>query len=275
MMFNSSLVASTIMSNPTTGILVSLGLEKVLPLGTAIMMYNYSAIAFLLLLAAFASSKGEARMCIVLPIFAGVFMLFGWLNAPDPAKEFAIVVICGILGIAIYMNEQNRERHGVKGPGNKLMNIVYFLVLFQVATGIVASMNPFGLGPITPTSNMCMVGNSTWGAQCDASGTIVLDQSINSVASSGGLLGDIQAVAAMLGTIAVSILTMLVTIAMSIVAFPVILNGIITSIGWGSLVTNPMYLTFLAGLEAVCIINFTLLVFTWYYKPPLSSSEPL
>jgi hypothetical protein len=263
---------SVLMGGPSPFV-VSLGIENFVSLPTAYMLYNYIAIGFLLLLTAAVGPRGEARFCVTLPIFAGVFAWFGWLHAPNPAQTYAVIIISGILGIAIYMNEVNREKYGVKGPGNKLLNIVYFLVLFQVATGVVTGMNLFDIGTTGPqATNMCVVGNNTWGAQCNSAGNVQIRESVASVSDSGGLLGDIMAMGSLLLSIGLALLKMLVTIALSIVAFPVILNGVIAPIFPG-ITANTIYLVFLGALEAVCLINFTLLMFVWFFKP--NTAEPL
>lgn len=262
---------SVLMGGPSP-FMVSLGIENVVPLSTAYMLYNYIALALLLVFAAYTGPRGEARMCVVLPIIAGILAWFGWLHAPNPAQTYAVIIISGILGVAIYMNETNREKYGTAGPGNKLMNIVYFLILFQVATGLVTGMNLFSLGPTQQNTNMCVVGNTTWGAQCDAMGNVQLKESVASTAGAGGFLAPVSALASLVVGIGMALLGMFVTVAMAIVAFPVVLNGVIAPIFPG-ITTNAVYLVFLAGLEAVCLINFSILIFTWFYKP--SGAEPL
>jgi hypothetical protein len=261
--------AGSILMNGPNPFMVSLGIENYVDLTTAYMLYNYVAVGVLFFIAAAAGARSEARYCVVIPIFAGIFTWIGWLNAPDPMKAWAITIITGILGIAIYMNETNREKYGAGGPGNKLLNIAYFIILLQICIGLVNGFNLFAVGPTTPTSvNMCTVGNSTWGAQCGANGYVSLTQSVASVSQSGGLLQSAVSAASVLVTIGISILQVLVSVVISIVAFPVVLNSMISNIpGWSGIVTNSYYLLFLATLEAVCIINLTLLLFNWFYKP--------
>jgi hypothetical protein len=255
-----------------------LGIENVVDLATATMLYNYIAVGLILAMAAMVGPRGEGRMCVVLPIFAGVFTWFGWLHAPNPAQTYAVIVVTALLGIAIYMNEQNRERYGVGGPGSKLMNIVYFIILFQVALGIVSGMNLFSIsGQQNP--NMCVVGNSTWGATCDSNGLISLSSSVQSQSSSGGILQDIYSIGSAMISVGVAILTMMATIATAVVAFPIVLNGILGPIlcqtGATTCITSdPIYLLFMAGLEAVLLVNLTMALFAWFY-PKLPAPEPI
>jgi len=269
--------AGSVLMNGPTPFLISLGIENVVDLATATMLYNYIAVGFILAMAAMVGPRGEGRMCVVLPIFAGVFTWFGWLNAPNPAQTYAVIVVTALLGIAIYMNEQNRERYGVGGPGSKLMNIVYFIILFQVALGLVSSMNLFSM-PGQQTPNMCVVGNSTWGAQCDSNGLISLSSSVNSQAGTGGIMQDIISMGSAMVGVGVALLQMIVTVGVAIVAFPIVLNGILGPIlcqNTGTCITSdPIYLVFMAGLEAVLLVNLTMALFAWFY-PKTPSPEPI
>jgi hypothetical protein len=263
---------SIFMNGPGASFLVSLGIEQVVDLATATMLYNYVAIGFILALAAMVGPRGEGRMCVVIPLFAGVFAWLGWLHGPNPTQTFAVIVITFLLGIAIYMNEQNRERYGVGGPGSKLMNIVYFIILFQVASGIVAGMNLFAM-PAQQNPNMCVVGNNTWGATCNSNGLIDFSSSVGSTAGTGGFTQDILSVGAMMLSAGVAIVQMLITVGISIVAFPFVLNGIIAPI-FPDIVSNSLYLVFMAGLEAVLLVNLTMALFAWFY-PKLPAPEPI
>ena len=269
--------AGSVLMNGPTPFLISLGIENVVDLATATMLYNYIAVGFILAMAAMVGPRGEGRMCVVLPIFAGVFTWFGWLNAPNPAQTYAVIVVTALLGIAIYMNEQNRERYGVGGPGSKLMNIVYFIILFQVAMGLVSGMNLFDM-PGQQTPNMCVVGNSTWGAQCDSNGLISLSSSVNSQAGTGGIMQDIISMGSAMVGVGVALLQMIVTVGVAIVAFPIVLNGILGPIlcqNTGTCITSdPIYLVFMAGLEAVLLVNLTMALFAWFY-PKTPSPEPI
>ena len=262
-------VAAGVLMNGPSPFLISLGIENFVDLTTAYMLYNYVSIAILFFIAAAAGARSEARYCVVLPIFAGIFTWFGWLNAPDPTKAWAITIITGILGVAIYMNETNREKYGVGGPGSKIMNISFFIILLQICIGLVNGVNLFAIGPTATTpTNMCVVGNSSWGATCGANGYVDLTASVGSVSQSGGLLASAISVAALLPMIAISVLQLVVSVVIAIVAFPVVLNGMISSIpGWSGLVTNSYYLIFLAVLEVVCVINLMMTFFNWFYKP--------
>jgi hypothetical protein len=242
-------VAGNLIMNGPTGYLVSLGLESVLDATTATMMYNYVALAVLFFIAAFAGARNEARFCITVPIFAGIFIWFGWLHSPQPMQSLAVIIICGLLGIMIYMNEMNHEKYGIKGPGSKLMNIVLFLVLFQAALGLTNSLNLFSSGPSQVAGSQCSIGNQGIGATCDAYGNIQLS-SVSSQSQSGGLLANIISAVAALPMMVLTLIVFLIQMMAAIIGAPFLINATLEGL-YPGISTQAAYIAFMVVLAGV------------------------
>jgi hypothetical protein len=260
MVYYATAAGAVIMNGPT-GIMIPLGIENFMPLATAYMLYNYIALGILFFIAAMAGARNEARFAVVIPIFAGIFTWVGWLHAPNPAQTWAVMIICGLLGVAMYMNEQNRERYGIGGPGSKLLNLVFFIILFEACIGLIQGFNLFPVGNTQPTPNSCTVGMS-----CDAYGNIQLSQSVTSIQSTGGLFQDVVSAVAALPAIAFSILKFIIQIVGAVLLFSVVVNSTMNGIFPG-IAENGMYLAFLVVMQVVIWAIYGLTFFNWYYKP--------
>jgi hypothetical protein len=262
MVYYAAAAASVIMGGPT-GILVSLGIETfITDINTVYVLYNYLAVGLLLFIASMSGSRGEAKYCIIVPIFAGIFILFGWLRGPDPIQTWAMTIICGLLGVMIYMNETNHERYGTAGPGSKLINIVFYIILFQACIGLVNGFNLFPIGPTQATPNMCNIN----GMPCNSLHNIDITQSVNSMTGTGGLLDDVAALITVLGQMAVATFRLLINIAASILLFAVVINATVNGIFPG-IISNPMYMGFLVVLQIANWAMLGLFLFNLSNKP--------
>ena len=265
-------VAGSVLMNGPTGYLVSLGLESILDSTTAIMMYNYIALSILFFIAAFAGSRNEARFCITVPIFAGIFVWFGWLKSPQPIQSLAVIIICGLLGIMIYMNETNREKYGIKGPGSKLMNIILFIILFQAALGFTNSLNLFASGPSQVAGSQCSIGNQSIGASCDAYGNIQLS-SVSTISQSGGLLAQIISVVAALPQMILTLIVFLIQIGIAIIGAPFVIAGTMEGLFPG-ISTNVAYIAFMVAVGAVFYFADLMFLVNLVVKPFPGQVEP-
>lgn len=253
---------SVLMSGPT-GIMVPLMIETVpgLTLAQIYMYYNYIAVCLMVFVAAMAGSRSESRYLIVVPILGGIFTWFGWVHAPDQAKWVVMLIIAGLLGIFSYINDVNHEKYGISGPGSKLLNLVFFIILFQVAVGCINGFDLFPAGNPQPTPNTCTVGY-----QCDAYGNINLESSVGSLNNSGGIMQDVLSIVSNLGTLAVTMLKFIVTILTSVALFSVVLNASLNG-AFPGIAANTYYLLFLALVQVGIWAVYALTLFTWYYKP--------
>lgn len=276
---NSTLAASVVMTSPSTHIMVSLGLENFLPITTAYMFYNYIALGILFFIASMAGARNEARFCVFIPMLAGIFSLIGWLNAPNPATTWAIMIVTGLLGVMIYMNEVNHEKFGIAGPGSKLINIVLYIVLFQAALGMVNGLGLFSDMNTQVSPSACYVGDPATagqgyatGATCDAYGQIQLSESVTSVTQSGGLLSKIVAVVTALGSMALMILQFVVMLALTIIGAPFVINSTMNSLFPG-ISSNAIYLAFMAVVAVVFWAADVIFLFNIISKPTPSEGS--
>ena len=262
---------NVLMSGPT-GILVSLGIENIpsLSLATIYMYYNYIAIALLLFVAAMSGARNESRFLVFVPVVGGIFTAFGWVHVTSAAgvldptgqlKWYTMLVICGILGVFSYMNDVNHEKYGIGGPGSKLLNIVVFIIVFQVAMTCISGFNLFESGTSVVAPYACTVGYS-----CDAYGNIDLTSSIGSANDIGGMNNPVITLLNELGLAAISILKFIGTLCMSVLFFSIILNSILVNTFPG--VSGSIYYLAFLGLVQVGIwLIYVITLFVWYYKP--------
>lgn len=259
---------SLVMAGPT-GIMVSLGIETIagMTLAAAYMYYNYISAAIMFLIAATAGARSESRMIILLSIIGGICFWFGWIHVTNQGAFLAFLIICGLLGVFSYMNDVNHEKYGIGGPGSKLLNIVFFIILFQVAVGMVNNFALFPAGNPQPTPDACQAGY-----QCDSYGNIQLSASVADVKSSGGLFESAVSLLNTLPQLAVGILQMFVTVCTSILLFSVVLNASIEPIVPG-ISTNVAYVAFLGLMQVGIWAIYLYTIFQWYFKPPVNEGS--
>src|SRR5512138_512004 len=180
-----TVVANSIMGKSSFGLLIDLGIQNYVPVSDAILYYNYIAIFFIVLWSAFAGQSNESRYAFTTPLMAALMVFIGWLRAPDEASYWGVIIMCLVLGLLIYINDMNREKYGVAGPGDKVIALAIMLICFTASMGFVASSS-LGVFPdvgSTGTSQNVMCGQAY---TCDSSGNIALDVSVTSVQNSGG-----------------------------------------------------------------------------------------
>lgn len=230
-----------------SGMLVPLGLENVMPLATALMYYNWIAVG-LLFFAMYIASQRNARFFVVLvPMAAGIFAYFGWLNSTNSGKMWGMIIVSAILAVAIYMKETNTEKRGSGGPGLTVMNVVWYMILLQACVGMVNGMALFETNS-APTPSQYQ--NVDLAAQTDN--------------MAGGILAGAVSTLVILAEMALAILVIIVQIIVSVVAFSVVL---LTIFPW--MAGNPFALLLLAVFQVIIWAAEIWFFFLIIYKPPL------
>ena len=257
--------AGSLVMNGPTGILISLGIESVagMTLALAYMYYNYISTAIIFFVAAMAGARSESRFLIILPLVTAMLFSFGWIHTPSQITFLVFLAIVFALGIFSYMNDVNHEKYGVTGPGSKIFNIVFYIILVQAVIGFAANV-PFlyvGDSIAQPIPNACTVGY-----QCDSLGNIQLTESIGTIADSGGLMGSVTSIMSTFGMLAISLLKMVVTILGSVLLFSVVVNAIANGLIPG-IASNAVWIAFIALMQVGIWIIYLLTIFTWYFKP--------
>ena len=259
MVYYLTAAGSLTMQGPS-GILIPLGIEQFVDLTTAYMFYNYIALGILFFIAAMSGAKNEARFCITIPILAGLFTFIGWLHAPLASQSWAICIITGILGVMIYMNETNHEKYGLGGPGSKFLNIILFIILFQVSIGFINGLNLMPIGQTQITPDTCVVGMT-----CDQYGNIQLSESMTTVQSSGGLFADILDYGTVLTSMIISVFRYIITLGAAILLAPILLSSTLEGLFPG-ISSNAAYLLFISALSVVFWAADALFIFNIYTK---------
>lgn len=233
------------------GVLISLGIERVLSdLKQVGFYYNMFSIFTILLLSVVSSQRDTRFMAFLIPVWAGFCMFAGWLKYSDMGTGFGVIVVCSMLAVMNYMQETRHEKFGIGGPGNTIVKIFTFLIVLQCSVVFVNSANIFpGITPIAES-------NSQYS-------NIDLGKEINTVSESGGLLQPIQDLASVLTQVAVSAVSLLVKCLVSIALFSAI---IVQVFPWVSQ-AGGIGLAFLVLVQFAIWVMYVLFIITTFYKP--------
>jgi hypothetical protein len=272
-------VAGSVVTKGLLGILVSLGIENWVTAVQAMFLYNLISISFIMVIAAMAGPRSEAAFCMVVPLIAGMFMGFGWLQlatVSDTRGLFFLVVVMFLFGVFIYMNEQNRDKYGIVGPGSKMFNLAIYLALFSVALTLISGFSVVSsvgsalglpLSSSQPLSGTCQVGFT-----CDSLKNIdFTTMSANMQASTtGGLLG-IASLAGWMTEATYSATVLLINIVVGIFLFPVVLDHTLNGIFPG-ISSFSGYIALMAGMELVILIIYAIGIYDFVTKAPQGST---
>ena len=247
------------------GVLVSLGIEYLTSNPTLVyQLYNYAAVIPLFILAITASQRDARFVNILIPVWAGLMLFFGWLKYPDvngvvgsgAANAFALIVILVMLAIMTYMQETIHERFGIAGPGNKIIKIFTFIIILQA---VVVFMNAASVFPaIFPTGTQAIsTGNTQQFLNVD------MNYQLTGMSGSGGLLAPVVDIATATLQIAISAIKMLISILIGIAAFSLILAAIFPWI----VQAGAMGTAFLVILQFAIWSMYLIFIVTIFYKP--------
>lgn len=244
------IVSIDVLTKGATGVLIPLGFENYVNAQTATYLYNLISISFILFIAGFSSQRSEAAFCIITPMMAGMFEFFGWFRAATASEQTGLVVltiICALLGIFIYMNDQNRQNYGSGGAGSKVIAVALMLALFSGCFTMVSEFNILPGGNPMPASGTCAAGFA-----CDQYNNIDFATTSAQFGNNGGLGGDALSAVAMLPGAILGMLILVLKMLIGIFAFPIILNGLMSGL-YPGIASNGMYLMFLSVMEVVIL----------------------
>lgn len=263
------LVGGAVMTKGLLGILISLGIENWVSTTTAYYCYNLISVAIIIFIAAMSGPRSEAAFTIIIPIFAGLFTYFGWLRLATPAQTqglFYLIVMMGVLGVIMYMNDQNRQSYGTVGPGSKLFNVAIFLALFGACLTLLSGFSVAGLvTPQTaPTPGTCYVGST-----CDQFHNIDVTTTTNSYKSTSVV--DIGNAVGWMAENGLKLAMGLVTILIGALFFPAImystLEGLFPGIG-----ASPAYAAVLGILQITVLLIYMISMYEFFTKAPAGST---
>lgn len=249
----------TIMEYDGFGLIVNLGIHNWVDATTAIMIYNYIAVGLIMLVAAFSGQRSESRFTFIVPLFALLMVWFGWLKAPDQSTMVGTTIALLLLGAFMYVNDMNREKYGTQGPGNKLLTMVFMLIIFQAVMVMTASVgwNVSETASGVTTDALC----NGYGYTCDSTGKLDYQNSATAISSVGGASLDIINVLKWAYEVMIAMIMFLVKIVAAVFLFSYMLY-----LAYPALQV-PQVVALLAVIQVVIWAVYVIAFFNWYAKP--------
>jgi hypothetical protein len=248
---SSFLLPLAVTAKGASGVLIPLGLENVFQLSTAIVLYMWLSLIILFLIAASASQRNASFFGVLLPVIATFEVWSGWLQFPNPATGWGIVIVVTILAVALYMKDRLHATFGVAGPGSMVMNILMFIIILQTVVGFVNGIGIFDTNvAATPTQYQ----------------NVDLKTSIPGINNTGGFLDQAWSTLTLLTEATISAIRLLLSIAEAIVLFSVVLAGTFPFL------VNPAGIAALAALQ-VGIYYIYVIWYVNFIRPTYNSLD--
>lgn len=231
-----------------SGVLVPIGIPVEL-----VYIYTWISLGFLFLIAAGASQKNGEFWAILLPIFASMFVWWGWLTMPT-AQGIGIIFMSGILAIGIYFKGKQQERFGIAGPGSPFLNIVFWMVIVQASMGFINATGLFdgtGNSAISPLQYQ----------------NVDLTEVVPDIAKTGGFFQDLTSDLYLVGTGAWAAMTMMWKVLISIVYFKSLVLSIAPFLADVTIVD-----LFLNVITVAIDFIILVAVWMWLFKPPMGET---
>lgn len=186
-------------------ILVSLGIEYILPLASAYYWYNLISIGLLVGVTSIASKRNTGQVALLIPAITGLCIYFGWLHSPNPTMTYGMLAFSVVVAGAIYMNDTLHMNFGMAGPGSKFLNIVFYMIILQAVVGFV--------------NTSAIWGDNNVGVQTGAYSNVDLQEEITSLSDTGGWMNDIISTATIFTEVAIATLKILISVLVSVFLF--------------------------------------------------------
>jgi hypothetical protein len=226
-------------------------------------VYTWISIGFLGLIAGTASQKNAAFWAFLLPVFAAMFVWFGWMqlsavNGVDQMPRLiGIIIMSGMLALAIYMKGRQQENFGIAGPGNPILNIVFWMFMIQASIACINAIGMFGdVGNASSTLN---------GIQNGISGD--LQSNIPAISETGGFLSGLTSDLYLAGAGVIAAFLFLIKIVVSIVWF----QSLVLSIA-PFLAGNTIVGYFLTAMSVALDFAYAILFINLIFKLPMGES---
>jgi hypothetical protein len=217
----------------------------------------------LFLLGAMSSKRMTRFFAILIPIFAGMMVYTGWMTSPNPAMTIGTICMCAILGVVTYMKGSLRENFGGGGPGNLIINLVYYLILLQSCVGLVNATEMWTHN--ADQSNMADASNLPQSVENAKNAR--LDSSIKSTTDSGGYLTGLVAAVSTLVDMVISVVKLLMSIVISLGAFTFVINTIFPFIG-----ATPLGAAMLVLIQLGIYLMYVLFFVAMFGNKPADST---
>ena len=251
-------------------ILVSLGIENFPSVSVSQAQFIYRWLTFIAVAwVAFSADKKSATIFGVLTVIvAAVCAYIGWFTVLlpngtiNPAGPWSIIILMAVLTVVSYMTEVNRIQYGLSSPGDSVIKLFTFFVIFNGCLGIMSSTYLFaGIPGMATTPPVCTTNNY---ANCQVNGANQLQTLSPSSSNTGGILGIFTKgwdLVSMAGSVAIQAAMLVASILLSLVF---VSGTIIATFPW-ILGSTPAMLVL--GLFQVFIyVLYVLMISRWYGK---------
>lgn len=235
------------------GVLVPLGIPV-----EYVYVYTWISLCILFLIAASASQRNGEFWAILLPLFAAMFVWWGWLVMPTEAG-MGVIIMASILALGIYFKGKQQEKFGIAGPGSPFLNIVFWMIIIQASIGFINAVNVqseiFGSNStnsaITPTAYQ----------------NVDLSANVPKYAQTGGVGADIASTIYFAAQAAYSVLILFWKVVMGIIWFKSLVLSIAPFLAEYSIV-NLFLNVISVGIDFIIAIA----VWTMIFKPPIGEN---
>lgn len=230
------------------GVLVPLGIPV-----EYVYVYTWISLCILFLIAASASQRNGEFWAILLPLFAAMFVWWGWLIMPTEAG-MGIIIMAAVLAMGIYFKGKQQEKFGIAGPGSPFLNIVFWMIVIQASIGFINATGLFstmGNAAITPLKYQ----------------NVDLTTSVPKYAQTGGVGADIASTMFFAAQAVYAALTMMWSVLMGIIYF----KGLVLSIApfLNNYAIVDLFLNVITvGIDFIIAVA----VWTWLFKPPIGEN---
>jgi hypothetical protein len=231
-------------------ILLSLGLEYLVPIGWAYLIYNFIAIGLLYLAMSVASQRNMRFFAVIIPMLAGIFAFFGWYNNYNSTVPvWPLVIATSLIGAGIYLKDTNREKWGSGGGGTTIINFVFYIILLQACVGLVNNSGIWGNNN-APTPDQYQ--------------NVDLQAQIGGINNTGGWLGVAGSVLTTLTVVGYQACQMIFSILATVAVFSLVLIFV-----FPFLATSTLAIAVLAVTQIVIWLLYSWMFFLMTYKPPV------
>jgi hypothetical protein len=239
--------AAGVTGKGASGVLVPLGIPI-----TYVYLYTWISLCILFLIAASASQRNGEFWAILLPLFAAMFVWWGWLVMPTEAG-MGIIIMAAVLAIGIYFKGKQQAAFGIAGPGSPFLNIVFWMIIMQASIGCINGVGLFTFAPsaVTPTAYQ----------------NVDLAASVPAYAQTGGVGADVTATLFFAAQAVVSSVMLFWKVVMGIVWFKSLVLSIAPFIGQYAII--DLFLNVISvGIDFIIAIA----VWTMLFKPPMGEN---
>ena len=192
--------------------LVSLGIERFVPVTSAMVYYNWISIGLIVMLGAMASARTTRFIALLIPVIAALLIFLQWFtpaSSAHPAQLWGIVVFSALLAVAAYMKGSLHEKFGISGPGSMLFNVVFFIIILQATVGFVNGLD--------------LWQNDTGAVGTTSFSNIDLKTEIETTSTTGGGLNDLIQAGAILLDMAYGVILMFISMGLALIGFSAVL----------------------------------------------------